>query len=710
MFGAGAGGGGSGVFGKPVGWAGPGEGAGSALPPIQTKGGGAGGFGGATTFGLTAAAPGAAAFGAGGGSAGFTGFGAPTSLFGGAAGGGAPLFGGGGAFGPPPPAMPPPAAPPAALPAAPPVNSSSSSIFVLDLPEHTTEERLRGHFGRFGDVTGVRLLLAKRIATVHFASHEQATAAKTGGRSLNGVPVRIVWFDPAKGLAGGGGGGAAEGALPHAGGAGAALARRPLAVPPPPPDGSRGPSPTALAAGAPAPPAGVQPGPPWVAAGPGDGGAAQPPVAALPAGGIFGRRLASSSQPFAAAAAATRPAAGLWASRQQAASDGDEDDAFMGGGGERRRRGPQPPPQASESFAGGDEEAAVGGGGSAGGPLAPAQLSGDAGLPDPDGFDAGVRAAGSGFRGPVATAALGGPPGPASVASNSSAALLAGDSLSTDAASAHRLRREARFGAMAPSNAAAAPAPAAADAAADAAGDNDADLPVLDAGDGVVGTCPRMCPPSDLEARLRFNEMWAFERADARTGKGPDTLAVKVFKRSSAGDTGQMEPANVRPPAVLRTTVDYLFAEVLDADARGADPRFLTDDGAPRPPSGREIWEFLWNRLRAVARDFTSQNYRGSGRNDALVLETHERMVRCLALFSYELVGDPSFLWALNEERLNAFLKTLMELYDDARRRGIAGVATLESPNVSVVLCRPSSVRAVCSLRRARRWRDVPCV
>jgi hypothetical protein len=275
---------------------------------------------------------------------------------------------------------------------------------------------------------------------------------------------------------------------------------------------------------------------------------------------------------------------------------------------------------------------------------------------------------------------------------------------------------------MAPSNATTAAAPASAlasaspaaasfllgSAAADAAGDNDADLPAADAGDGVVGTCPRMCPPSDLEARTRFNEMWAFERPDARTGKGPDTLAVKVFKRSSAGDTGQMEPANVRPPAVLRATVDYLFAEVLDADARGPDPRFLTDDGAPRPPSGREIWEFLWNRLRAVARDFTSQNYRGSGRNDALVLETHERMVRCLALFSYELVGDPSFLWALNEERLNAFLKTLMELYDDARRRGVPGVATLESPNVSCSVIRPARPRA-CAVRwwrrRRRRWR-----
>ena len=96
-----------------------------------------------------------------------------------------------------------------------------------------------------------------------------------------------------------------------------------------------------------------------------------------------------------------------------------------------------------------------------------------------------------------------------------------------------------------------------------------------------------------------------------------------------------------------------------------------------------EIQAFLWNRFRAVARDFTSQNYRATGRNDALVLEAHERMVRALVFFNYELQGDASFQWSLNEERMNAFLKTLMELYDDARKRSIPGVATLESPNVS---------------------------
>jgi hypothetical protein len=56
--------------------------------------------------------------------------------------------------------------------------------------------------------------------------------------------------------------------------------------------------------------------------------------------------------------------------------------------------------------------------------------------------------------------------------------------------------------------------------------------------------------------------------------------------------------------------------------------------------------------------------------------------VRVLALLNYELSETPLFLWALNEERFNAFLKSLMELYDDARVRSVPGVALLQSPNV----------------------------
>lgn len=136
--------------------------------------------------------------------------------------------------------------------------------------------------------------------------------------------------------------------------------------------------------------------------------------------------------------------------------------------------------------------------------------------------------------------------------------------------------------------------------------------------------------------------------------------------------------------------------------AAGPDPRFRDDGGPARPPTVLEIQEFLWNRMRAVARDLTLQNYGAAARNDALAIETNERMVRASALFSQELVEEPMFRWTLNEERMNAYLKTLMDLYNDARSRRIPGVVELESPNVSAAAAVTAVERILPSCRN--RW------
>ena len=114
----------------------------------------------------------------------------------------------------------------------------------------------------------------------------------------------------------------------------------------------------------------------------------------------------------------------------------------------------------------------------------------------------------------------------------------------------------------------------------------------------------------------------------------------------------------------------------------------LSTRRVPAHPSSRGVLPLSRPSIpdpAAVGRDFISQNYRPTGRNDALAMETMERCARTLLLFNYELCEETSFrehMGRLNEERLNAFLKTLMELYDDARERGVPGVAELQSPNV----------------------------
>lgn len=114
---------------------------------------------------------------------------------------------------------------------------------------------------------------------------------------------------------------------------------------------------------------------------------------------------------------------------------------------------------------------------------------------------------------------------------------------------------------------------------------------------------------------------------------------------------------------------------------------------------------FLWFRMRGVHRDFISQNYRSRGRNDAWAIEVHERIVRTHILLNYECTGAPGFSENQNIVQTNAYLKTLNELYDDARERSVPGVAVLESPNVRA--------RAG-ALRRRRVPRSVsrgcPCV
>jgi hypothetical protein len=191
-------------------------------------------------------------------------------------------------------------------------------------------------------------------------------------------------------------------------------------------------------------------------------------------------------------------------------------------------------------------------------------------------------------------------------------------------------------------------------------------------GDGIIGTCPTMCPVSEVEGRkdentlLRFELPWP-ERGLIQPGDG----AVKKHRRSAAGDDATV-PEEVRPPPVLVRTLDYLIHTILDADAGGPDPRFVDEGGRPRPPSVLEVQAFLWDRMRAVCKDWKSQNYREGGRNDAWAIESLERITRAHIILNYECLSDPVGFKPLktqNEEQLNAHLKQLLELYDDARAR-----------------------------------------
>jgi len=125
----------------------------------------------------------------------------------------------------------------------------------------------------------------------------------------------------------------------------------------------------------------------------------------------------------------------------------------------------------------------------------------------------------------------------------------------------------------------------------------------LDQATDFVGTCVDMCPQFEREEREYQNNVDLLERYPGTTRIDP-ARAVKAFHRPAAGND-QPLPSDVRPPAVLRATLDYLFRELM--------PRH--DFAASHP--------FLRDRTRAVRQDFTMQNERGT-----VAIECNERIAR----------------------------------------------------------------------------------
>ena len=134
---------------------------------------------------------------------------------------------------------------------------------------------------------------------------------------------------------------------------------------------------------------------------------------------------------------------------------------------------------------------------------------------------------------------------------------------------------------------------------------------------------------------------------------------------------------------MLRQTLSYLFDRILTLSQKGKDPRFRTG-GRPRAPTDSEIQTFLWNRTRAIRADIALQRYGPAARNDAVVIETLERIARQHIMFNYVCCEDRSFNGAINMEQFNNCLKLLLELYQDAEERSHG---LLRSPNEAEFYC-----------------------
>lgn len=123
----------------------------------------------------------------------------------------------------------------------------------------------------------------------------------------------------------------------------------------------------------------------------------------------------------------------------------------------------------------------------------------------------------------------------------------------------------------------------------------------------LVGTCMDMCPEYERVEREVQKELDRWEVVPGTTHADP-TAAVKIYRRPAAGRELPL-PEDVRPPAVLEKTLNYLFHTLLPSD--------------PRDPLFAAVQPFLWNRTRAIRQDFIVQSDRGR-----TAIACHERIAR----------------------------------------------------------------------------------
>ena len=134
---------------------------------------------------------------------------------------------------------------------------------------------------------------------------------------------------------------------------------------------------------------------------------------------------------------------------------------------------------------------------------------------------------------------------------------------------------------------------------------------------------------------------------------------VKRFRRSAAGYDEQL-PSDIRPPAVLKKTLDYLVNDVV---------------GGSEPLSS--VHKFVWDRTRGIRNDFSIQQVTKT-EDLRIAIDCFERIARFHILALHQLskrdLKDNEFDHHQEREQLNNTLLSLMYYYDDSRHK-------LTSPN-----------------------------
>ncbi|XP_033121613.1 germinal-center associated nuclear protein-like isoform X2 [Anneissia japonica] len=168
----------------------------------------------------------------------------------------------------------------------------------------------------------------------------------------------------------------------------------------------------------------------------------------------------------------------------------------------------------------------------------------------------------------------------------------------------------------------------------------------------VRGSCPDMCPEKERYMREVQRRVHIFEMIPG-TDKNPQidhAIAVKEYSRSSADQEAPL-PHELRPPAVLNMTMNYLMIAIMDkGEGRWAD-----------------WFDFVWNRTRGIRKDITQQHL-----CDLTAVDLVEKCARFHIYCAQRLceAGTRVFDPKINNENLTKCLQSLKQFYADLDEEG----------------------------------------
>uniref|UniRef100_A0A8C4Q7L3 Germinal-center associated nuclear protein n=2 Tax=Eptatretus burgeri TaxID=7764 RepID=A0A8C4Q7L3_EPTBU len=187
----------------------------------------------------------------------------------------------------------------------------------------------------------------------------------------------------------------------------------------------------------------------------------------------------------------------------------------------------------------------------------------------------------------------------------------------------------------------------------------------LEAATVIVGTCPDMCPEKERYMRDSRKQLSFFEMLPG-TDQVDHSAAVKEYSRSSA-DQEEPLPHELRPPAVLKITMDYLVTHILD--------------------QGENCWtewyDFVWNRTRSIRKDITQQHL-----CTPMTVSFIEKCARFHVHCAHHLCEQPMSIFdpRINNENLTKCLQSLKEMYEDLANKDIFCDSEAEFRAYSVLL------------------------